>query len=175
MGKYLIVVDMQNDFVDGALGSEAAAAIVPAVIEKIWEFDGDVLFTYDTHSEDYLHTREGRGLPIVHCIEGTTGWLLHGELEDVRFKVGGKAFTKRTFGSRELAEYLAIENEKQPVERVELVGLCTDICVISNALLLKAFLPEAEIAVDASCCAGATPEGHERALAAMRVCRIEIL
>jgi nicotinamidase-related amidase len=175
MGKYLIVIDMQNDFVDGALGSEAAAAIVPAVIEKIWEFDGDVLFTYDTHGEDYPRTREGRGLPVVHCIEGTKGWLLHGELEDVRFKVGGKAFTKTTFGSRALAEYLAIANEKQPVERVELVGLCTDICVISNALLLKAFLPEAEIAVDASCCAGATPEGHERAIAAMRVCQIEIL
>ncbi|MDR1572689.1 MAG: cysteine hydrolase, partial [Clostridiales Family XIII bacterium] len=100
---------------------------------------------------------------------------LHGELEDIRFKVGGKAFTKTTFGSRELAAYLSLENEKQPIERIELVGLCTDICVISNALLLKAFLPETEIAVDASCCAGVTPESHARSLEAMRACHIDIL
>jgi nicotinamidase-related amidase len=175
MGNYLIVVDMQNDFVDGALGSAEAVAIVPAVVEKIWGFDGVVLFTYDTHGADYLKTREGRKLPVPHCVEGTPGWFLHGELEDIRFKVGGKAFTKTTFGSRELAAYLALENEKQPIERIELVGLCTDICVISNALLLKAFLPEAEIAVDASCCAGVTPESHACALEAMRACHIEIL
>jgi nicotinamidase-related amidase len=175
MSNYLIVVDMQKDFVDGALGSEAAVAIVPAVVEKIWEFDGELLFTYDTHGADYLHTREGRKLPVAHCIEGTEGWRLYGELEDLRFKLGGKAFTKPTFGSRELAAYLALENEKKPVERVELVGLCTDICVLSNALLLRAFLPEAEIAVDASCCAGATPEGHAHAIEAMRACQIEIL
>jgi nicotinamidase-related amidase len=175
MANYLIVIDMQNDFVDGALGSAEAAAIVPAVVEKIWGFDGNVLFTYDTHGEDYLETREGRKLPVPHCVEGTAGWLLHGELEDLRFKIGGKAFTKTTFGSRELATYLALENGNRPIERIELVGLCTDICVISNALLLKAFLPETEIAVDASCCAGVTPESHARALEAMRACHIEIL
>ncbi|MDR2088339.1 MAG: cysteine hydrolase [Clostridiales Family XIII bacterium] len=175
MRNYLIVIDMQNDFVNGALGSAEAAAIVPAVVEKIWSFDGDVLFTYDTHGADYPQTREGRKLPVAHCVEGTEGWRLHGELEDVRFKIGGKAFTKTTFGSRELAAYLMLENEKTPIGRVELVGLCTDICVISNALLLQAFLPETEIAVDASCCAGITPEGHTRALEAMRTCQIEVL
>jgi nicotinamidase-related amidase len=175
MADYLIVIDMQNDFVDGALGSAEAAAIVPAVVEKIWGFDGKVLFTYDTHGADYLETREGRKLPVPHCVEGTAGWHLHGELEDIRFKVEGKAFTKTTFGSRGLAAYLTLENEKQPIERIELVGLCTDICVISNALLLKTFLPETEIAVDASCCAGVTPESHARAIEAMRACHIEIL
>jgi nicotinamidase-related amidase len=175
MGNYLIVIDMQKDFVDGALGSKEAAAIVPAVVEKIWGFDGAVLFTYDTHGADYLRTREGRKLPVPHCVEGTEGWRLHGELEDLRFKIGGKAFTKTTFGSRELAAYLTLENEKKPIERVELVGLCTDVCVIANALLLQAFLPETEIAVDAACCAGATPESHARAIEAMRACQIEIL
>ena len=155
---------MQKDFVDGALGSKEAAAIVPAVVEKICGFDGEVLFTYDTHGADYLRTREGRKLPVPHCIEGTEGWRLYGELEDLRFKIGGKAFTKTTFGSRELAAYLMLENEKKPIERVELVGLCTDICVIANALLLQAFLPETEIAVDAACCAGVTPERHARAI-----------
>jgi nicotinamidase-related amidase len=174
MGNYLIAVDMQKDFVDGSLGSAEAVAIVPAVIEKIWAFDGDVIFTYDTHDENYLNTREGRMLPIEHCIEGTEGWRLYGELEDVRFKIGGKAFTKTTFGSRELAMYLSIQNEKDSIERIELIGLCTDICVISNALILKAFLPETEIIVDASCCAGVTPESHLRALEAMRACHIEI-
>jgi nicotinamidase-related amidase len=174
MSDYLIVIDMQKDFVDGPLGSAEAVAVVPAVIEKIWAFDGDVIFTYDTHDDDYLNTREGRMLPVPHCVEGTDGWLLYGGLDDLRFKIGGKAFTKGTFGSRELAAYLYVENEKKPVGRVELVGLCTDVCVISNALLLKAFLPEAEIAVDASCCAGSTPENHARAIEAMRACQIEI-
>ncbi|MDR2295666.1 MAG: cysteine hydrolase [Clostridiales Family XIII bacterium] len=175
MRHYLIIVDMQKDFVDGALGSREAVAIVPAVVEKIWGFDGDVLFTYDTHGADYLHTREGRKLPVPHCIEGTEGWRLYGELEDLRFKIGGKAFTKTGFGSRELAAYLALEHEKSPIARVELAGLCTDICVIANALLLQAFLPETEIAVDAACCAGVTPESHARAIEAMRACQIEIL
>jgi nicotinamidase-related amidase len=174
MSNYLIVVDMQNDFVDGALGSAEALAIVPAIVEKIWEFDGEVLFTYDTHGADYPNTQEGRKLPVAHCIEGTDGWRLHGKLEDIRFRIGGKAFTKPTFGSRELAAYLATENEKNPIERIELVGLCTDICVISNAMILKAFLPETEISADAGCCAGITPESHARALEAMRACQIEI-
>ncbi|MDR1571074.1 MAG: cysteine hydrolase [Clostridiales Family XIII bacterium] len=173
-GRYLIVVDMQNDFLDGALGSAEALAILPAVIEKVWEFDGKVLFTYDTHGEGYLDTQEGRRLPVAHCVEGTRGWRLPDELEDTRFRTGGKAFTKNTFGARGLAEYLGAEDAVSPVESVELVGLCTDVCVISNALLIKAFLPEAEIIVDPSCCAGTSPEAHECALRAMAACQITI-
>jgi nicotinamidase-related amidase len=173
--KYLIVVDMQNDFISGPLGTPEAAAVLPKVVEKIWEFDGTVLFTYDTHGETYADTLEGKNLPVCHCVEGTEGWRLPKELEDLRFTIGGRAFTKPAFGSRELGEYLERENGKQPISYIELVGLCTDICVISNALLLKAFLPETEVAVDARCCAGVTPESHERALAAMEACQVTIL
>ncbi|MDR3294264.1 MAG: cysteine hydrolase [Clostridiales Family XIII bacterium] len=175
MRNYLITVDMQNDFITGPLGTKEAQAILPSVIEKIWAFDGPVLFTYDTHDENYLHTQEGRLLPVVHCVEGTEGWKLDAELEKLRYAIGGKAFTKPAFGAVALAEYMELENRKDPVARIELIGLCTDICVISNAILLKTFLPETEIAVDSSCCAGSTPEAHACALAAMERCQIRVV
>jgi nicotinamidase-related amidase len=175
MGKFLVVVDMQNDFIDGALGTEDAVRIVARVAEKIRGFGGRTLFTQDTHGPDYQDTQEGRNLPVPHCVRGTAGWRLHDELEELRRDSGGEIFTKPTFGSKALGEYLERENRKAPVESVELVGLCTDICVISNALLLKAFLPESEIIVDASCCAGSTPENHRRALDAMRACQVRVL
>jgi nicotinamidase-related amidase len=174
MNNYLIVVDMQNDFVSGPLSTPASLAALPRAIEKIRAFGGKVIFTYDTHGDDYRETQEGRNLPVPHCIEGTEGWRMPAELEDLRYKIGGKAFTKPTFGSKELGGYLAMEHASDPIGAVEIIGLCTDICVISNALLIKAFLPETRIAVDASCCAGVTPESHERALAAMAACQIEI-
>jgi len=169
--NYLIVVDMQNDFIDGALGSPEAVDIVPKVEKKIREFKGQVLFTRDTHEKHYLKTQEGRNLPVPHCIRGTEGWEIRPELEELRETA---AFDKPAFGSEELAVYLQQENEWEDVETVTLVGLCTDICVISNALLIKAFLPEAEIVVDASCCAGVTPESHKTALAAMKACQIRV-
>jgi nicotinamidase-related amidase len=175
MGKYLIVVDMQNDFIDGALGSKEAEGILPGVVEKVWGFDGKVIFTYDTHDENYLNTREGRNLPVPHCLEGTSGWRLPDELEKLRFTIGGMAFTKTSFSSKALAEYIELENRREPVELIELAGLCTDICVVSNALLLKTFLPEVEIAVDSACCAGSTPARHCAALETMRACQITVL
>ena len=166
--KYLIVVDMQNDFIDGALGTPEALAIVPYVKERIASFDGEVLFTRDTHFEDYLSTAEGKKLPVPHCIRGTRGWEIHPELDALRKTA---PIDKITFGAKELPLYFA---DKEP-ESVTLLGLCTDICVISNAMLLKAFYPELSIAVDAKGCAGVTPESHENALRAMKMCQIDIL
>lgn len=169
--KFLVVVDMQNDFIDGALGSEDALKIVPNVAKKIKEFDGGIIFTRDTHKEDYLNTQEGKNLPVKHCIEGTQGWQIAEALSGLT-KVN--AIDKVTFGSVQLGEYLKEYNEKEEIESITFVGLCTDICVISNALLVKAFLPETKLIVDASCCAGVTVESHETALNAMRACQIEI-
>ena len=169
---YLIVVDMQNDFIDGALGTAEAVRIVPKVEKKIREFDGRVLYTRDTHEKHYLFTQEGRNLPVPHCIRGTKGWEIREELEALREE---EAFDKVTFGSEELAVYLQQEHDEEEIDSITLVGLCTDICVISNALLLKAFLPEVEIIVDASCCAGVTPASHRNALEAMRMCQIRVV
>lgn len=169
--QVLIVVDMQNDFIDGALGTAEAEEIVDAVARTIREFSGEVIYTRDTHFEDYLKTQEGRNLPIPHCIKGTEGWQIHERLEVLR-NDGQKIFDKNTFGSVELAEYL---KEKNALKRVVLVGLCTDICVISNALLIKAYLPETEVAVIESCCAGVTPESHQNALRAMKSCQITVI
>jgi nicotinamidase-related amidase len=171
---FLVVVDMQNDFVDGSLGSREAEAIIPKVAERIRSFSGQVLFTSDSHGENYLDTPEGRNLPVPHCIVGTEGWRLHPEIEELRNEADSMMFEKPTFGCRLLAEYLYQydRTDGQSVRSVTLVGLCTDICVISNALLLKAFLPEAGIIVDASCCAGSTPEKHKIALEAMRTCQV---
>ena len=167
--KYLIVVDMQNDFIDGNLGTAEAVAIVPAVKECIENFDGEVIFTRDTHYDDYINTQEGKNLPVLHCIKGTGGWQIAQDL--AMLAEGKKIFDKPSFGSMELAEYL---KEKGDAESITLIGLCTDICVISNAFLIKAALPEVEISVIEKCCAGVTKDSHKRALEAMQVCQIEV-
>ena len=172
MQKVLVVVDMQNDFIDGALGTKEAVAIVPGVKEKIENFDGVVLFTRDTHETYYLDTQEGQKLPVPHCIRDTEGWQIRSELDALRKT---EPIDKETFGSTDLAGELVALNEDEEIGSITLVGLCTDICVISNALLIKASLPEVPICVDATCCAGVTPESHENALKAMEVCQIRII
>jgi nicotinamidase-related amidase len=177
MPAYLIVIDMQKDFIDGALGTPEAISIVPAVVGKIKthlaERKGPVIFTRDTHGDDYLCTAEGLRLPVVHCVKGSPGWMLHPEIDILSRREGCIIFDKPTFGSIVLAEYLVERHAAQTVESIEIIGLCTDICVIANALLLKTFLPEVPIRVDSACCAGVTQESHENALAAMRMCQIE--
>jgi len=175
MSNVLIVVDMQNDFVDGSLGTQEAKQIVSNVVAKIKSFDGLILYTRDTHEADYLSTQEGAHLPVEHCLRGTNGWELIDPLASFTESGANEIFDKVTFGSKELIEYLAALNDKRPIDQIELVGLCTDICVISNALAIKAWLPEVPISVDASCCAGVTPETHNNALRAMEVCQVEIL
>ena len=167
--KVLIVVDMQKDFVDGALGSAEAVAILPAVKALIESFDGEVYFTRDTHFENYMSTDEGKHLPVPHCIKDTEGWQIHPELEALRTT---PAIDKLTFGSKELIALLA---DKQGIESITLCGLCTDICVISNALLIKAYYPEIPLFVVANACAGVTPESHQNALDAMKMCQVEIV
>lgn len=171
MKKTLVVVDMQKDFIDGTLGTKEAIAIVDNVAEEVKSFDGEVIFTRDTHYDNYLETQEGKKLPVLHCIEGTDGWQLDKKLAVLRTD-SMKIFDKPTFGSVELAEYLKTNNE---LESVTLVGLCTDICVISNALLIKANMPEVEIKVIEKCCAGVTPQSHKNALEAMKMCQIQII
>lgn len=172
MKNVLVVVDMQNDFITGSLGSAAARAIVHGVKEKIAAFSGDVLFSADAHGSDYLQSLEGKALPVPHCIRGTEGFKLHPLLSD--FAAKGNVFEKDTFGSRDLALYLQRENETNKIDRITIIGLCTDVCVISNALLLKAFLPQTRICVDAALCAGVTPQNHLTALKAMQNCQIEV-
>lgn len=169
MSKILVVVDMQNDFIDGALGTAEAQAIVPYVKQVIENFDGKVYFTRDTHFENYMETQEGKNLPVPHCIKGTDGWQICPELDALRKT---EAIDKLTFGSKELVAVLAAEEK---LESVTFVGLCTDICVISNAMVVKAFYPELPLAVDAKACAGVTPESHKRALEAMKVCQIKVI
>ena len=171
MQELLIVVDMQNDFIDGALGTAEAVEIVPRVAEKIRSFPGRVLFTRDTHPENYLETQEGKNLPVVHCVKGTPGWEIRPELMAL---CRTEPIDKPTFGSTRLGEALLELNTLDPIGSVTLVGLCTDICVISNALLVKAFLPEVPVIVDAACCAGVTPVSHRNALEAMKVCQIKV-
>lgn len=171
MQNILIVVDMQNDFITGALGTKEAVSIVPKVEEKIKAFDGRVIFTRDTHFENYMDTQEGHRLPVPHCIQGSDGWQICAQLAPL---CNEPPVDKPTFGSSALGEMLGTADRADSIGSITLVGLCTDICVISNALLLKAFLPEVEIRVDASCCAGVTPESHNTALAAMRTCQIVI-
>lgn len=175
MRRLLVVIDMQNDFIDGSLGTKEAQAIVPSVVERIREFDGTVLFTRDTHGENYLQTAEGKKLPVEHCIKGTKGWELQEEIEALRVEKDAAVFDKGTFGSKDLAEYISESVQSAgSIDSIVLCGLCTDICVISNALLLKAYMPEVPIAVDSACCAGVTVESHENALKAMAMCQIEI-
>lgn len=172
MQDILVVVDMQNDFIDGALGTAEAVAIVPKVKEKIASFGGTVLFTRDTHEENYLETQEGKKLPVPHCIRGSEGWQIRPELDALRIR---EAIDKPTFGSEKLGALLKEMNEKDPIGGITLIGLCTDICVISNALLVKACLPEVPVTVDASCCAGVTPQSHYNALEAMKMCQIQVV
>lgn len=170
MKKLLVVVDMQNDFIDGSLGTPNAQGIVASVAKVIGAYASrgdDIVFTRDTHHEDYLHTQEGKKLPVLHCIEGSHGWQICDKLNTK----GHTILNKPTFGSKELGKLVV---ELAP-DSVELVGLCTDICVISNAMIIKAFCPELSISVKESCCAGVTPQSHENALMAMRVCQIDIV
>ena len=171
MKNYLIVVDMQNDFIDGSLGTKEAEAIVDKVADKIRSFDGEVVFTRDTHMPEYLETQEGRRLPVVHCVKGSFGWQIREGLEAIR---PCTVIDKPTFGSSELGVLLAQRDLDEKIGSITVIGLCTDICVISNALLIKAFLPETPIVVDAACCAGVTPESHKNALEAMKMCQITI-
>ncbi len=173
MKKVLVVVDMQKDFVDGALGTKEAVGIIPAVVEKINGFEGEIFVTYDTHYDNYMDTAEGKNLPVPHCIKGTEGWELNGE---VMKALSGKKFVsveKRTFGSADLPAIIGSTVGDEEFS-VEIIGLCTDICVVSNALIIKACFPEAPISVDSKCCAGVTPEKHEAALETMRSCQIRV-
>ena len=173
MEKILVVVDMQNDFIDGALGTAEAVSILPRAIELVRSFDGEVVFTRDTHFEDYLESSEGKKLPVVHCIKDTDGWQISHELDRERENRGARVFDKVTFGSRELADY--ISEKEGDIEEIVIIGICTDICVISNAMLIKAAVPEIKITVDSSACAGVTPDSHERALEAMKMCQIDVI
>ena len=166
MKKTLIVVDMQNDFIDMALGTPEAVAIVPAVKEKIQNYvnsGGEIIFTRDTHGQDYLETPEGKKLPVPHCIQNTEGWQIAKGL----YVEGCKVIDKPNFGWPHW--------DRESLEEVELVGLCTDICVVSNALIIKAMHPNAKVSVDPACCAGVTPESHEAALKTMQMCQIDVI
>ena len=172
MRKILLVIDMQNDFINGTLGTPEAEAIVDRVAEEIAKYPaGDVIATRDTHPENYLETQEGRNLPVVHCVKDTPGWELHPKIAAAL--KDAVIIDKPTFGSKELAEKLALLAELDELE-ITLIGLCTDICVVSNALLVKAFLPETTVRVLADCCAGVTPESQRAALDTMRMCQIQI-
>ena len=166
--KFLIVVDMQNDFICGSLGSAMASAIVPYVVDKVKNFDGKVIFTRDTHFENYMNTREGVNLPVEHCIKDTAGWQICDELSPYVDTVVDKI----TFGSVELPNI--IKGFGEPIEEIELCGLCTDICVISNVMILKAAFPEVLIKVDANACAGVTEASHKNAIAAMKMVQVEV-
>ncbi len=173
MRKLLVVVDMQKDFIDGSLGTKEAEKIVDGVVEEIKKYRmEDIFATRDTHTEDYLQTQEGKKLPVVHCVKGTEGWEINGKVKEAL--KGAEVMDKPTFGSKELAEKIAGLAAEEEIE-VTLVGLCTDICVVSNALLIKAYLPEVPVRVLASCCAGVTPESHQAALATMKMCQVEIV
>ena len=167
----LAVIDMQNDFIDGALGTKEAEAIVEKVATQIRDFEGEVVYTRDTHFEDYLNTQEGKKLPVKHCIEETDGWQIREELRKLQGD-DTRIFDKPTFGSVELAQYL---KGMEDLQSVMLIGLCTDICVISNAIVIKAFLPEVTVQVNADCCAGVTPQSHRNALEAMKMCQVEVV
>ena len=175
--KFLIVVDLQNDFIDGSLGTKEAQAIVPAVTERIKALKAEgcaVIATLDTHEENYLDTREGRFLPVRHCIRGTDGWRIRRE---IRQALGDDALLveKPTFGSVRLPDVVRELSGGKAPDQIELLGLCTDICVVSNAMLLKAAFPETDFTVHADCCAGVTPDKHEAALETMRSCQITVI
>lgn len=181
MQKILVVIDMQNDFIDGSLGTPEAEKIVPNVVDKIKKYmdDGNkIYFTKDTHEKDYLDTEEGRKLPVEHCIEGTYGWQFNPEVEALLCEIDQDSknivFEKNGFGSLRLAETIKREFKEEQSLEIELVGLCTDICVVTNALIIKTYMPDAAIKVDSSCCAGVSPKSHEEALNVMKMCQIDI-
>lgn len=177
MKKVLIVVDMQNDFITGALGSAEAQAIVPNVVKKVKNFEGEIFFTRDTHDSDYFDTLEGTMLPVLHCVKNSDGWQIIDELL-YYIKHRYNVIDKNTFGFENWKHYLALDEEEPYFSKefeFELCGLCTDICVISNALALRMFYPDAKITVDASCCAGVTHEKHAAALEVMKSCQIEVI
>ena len=174
MKQLLIVVDMQKDFVDGALGSAEAVAIVDNVVRKIEGFDGDIIATYDTHPAHYMDTQEGKNLPVPHCIKGTDGWQLDARVQAALDKRTYATIEKPTFGSTALPEYIRAHYNPDELE-IQLIGLCTDICVVSNALLLKANFLETKVSVDASCCAGVTVDSHNAALTTMRMCQVCVI
>lgn len=171
--KALIVVDMQNDFVDGVLGSKEAVAIIDRAVEVIENFDGKVFYTLDTHGEDYLQTEEGRHLPVVHCVRESKGWELNPQIQKALEKRHAKGIEKPTFGSEKLMTL--IQKEISDIESITLIGICTDICVISNAMLAKAHFVNVPVSVVASACAGVTPASHDNALSAMKMCHIEVV
>ena len=172
MKNILLVIDMQKDFIDGSLGTKEAQKIVDCVLNKISKYPKEnIIATRDTHEENYLETQEGKNLPVVHCVRGTEGWELDKRV--VEALDGVRVIDKPTFGSVELADLLYQESKNEEIE-VEMVGLCTDICVVSNALLLKAKMPEMKISVDSSCCAGVTPETHRAALTTLAMCQITV-
>lgn len=174
MKHFLVVVDIQNDFVDGALGTREAVAIIDKACEKINSFNGEIFVTYDTHFENYLETAEGKKLPVKHCVENTNGWELNGKIAK---SLEGKSYTavkKLTFGSTELPSLVEKAAKGEDFD-ITLIGLCTDICVVSNAIILKANFPEKQIIVDSACCAGVTFDSHNAALQTMSMCQIEIV
>lgn len=173
MEKFLVVVDMQNDFINGALGTQQAQSIVDNVVNKINCFDGKIIATYDTHSADYLFTSEGKNLPVEHCIKGTYGFELNEKVENALRNKGYVRVEKSTFGCLELPKIIS-ESAKNDDISIEFVGVCTDICVISNALIVKAAFPTAEISADSNCCAGVTPQLHQAAFDIMRSCQIKV-
>lgn len=173
MQRILIVVDMQNDFIDGALGTKEAQEIIKNAADKIKGHNGSIYVTFDTHFENYLETAEGKKLPVIHCVKETTGWNLNFQIENALQGKDVVRVEKLTFGSVDLPKLIAEKFDVNDVQ-IELIGLCTDICVVSNALLLKAHFPETDIFVDASCCAGVTKESHNAALATMKMCQINV-
>jgi len=175
MSNILVVVDMQNDFINGPLQTNEARDIIPSLVKRIREFDGYVIFTRDTHDADYMSSEEGRHLPVIHCQHGSDGWKLHPEIEKACQAVNGTIIDKHTFGSQELIEHLKKIDKTDPIKSVEFIGICTDICVISNVMLTKTFFPNIPISVRQECCAGVTPKSHQTALDAMKMCHINIL
>lgn len=179
--KILVVVDMQNDFITGALKNDEALKIIPNVEKKLKDAldNGDeIIFTMDTHEKDYLETEEGKNLPVTHCIDKTNGWEICSELRSIyekgEYQDRIRFISKETFGSKKLGEYIEEIGRDAEISQIELVGICTDICVISNALLSKAYAPNVPVYVDAACCAGVTPTSHDTAIAAMEACHIHI-
>lgn len=174
MKHFLVVVDIQNDFVNGALGTEEAVAIIPAASEKIKNFKGDIFVTFDTHFENYMDTAEGKKLPVLHCIKGTSGWELNESINSALKEKEYTAIEKITFGSTVLPRLIERQAGEEDFD-ITLIGLCTDICVVSNALILKAYFPEKTIAVDSALCAGVMVDSHNAALTTMKMCQIEVL